>query len=546
MQKVIAVIGAKHMTVSGNKFAWVGLGAFALMLIGALTLRSWLVDDAAISFAYARNLARYGVLAPQPGAMPVEGFSNPLWVAIIAPFAGACELVVVLKTLAVGMMAWVCFRMASAFRKEGLIEANIALLLLACQPAVVIWSFSGLENPLYLAAGLELLVRVCRAASGRASVKDACAAGFASACLALTRPEGIIYAPLFVMAALLSGNRQGVLKKAAFSMGIPVCVAAAYLIFRLCYFGSWVPNTYIAKGGPTLTRIVETVCLDPHTVSKLMELSASVFTRHLQSWGAIAAVALLVYAFRRGRLCGSLLGSLLFCLASASGYLLLPDDWMPELRFATLFYPAFYLLLVSLCAPYGNPARVLLIIFILFSAITGYQRLCRFAQSPTISFDEVATRSDQFARWAGLLSVKRPSIMTADAGGFLIRNDLELVDLGMLCDRQIARCLGEGSSSIDLISFHNYVFDERKPTFISTRAYHGWIAKLDSDARFRRDYMPVREYIDTWILKRFGEEVFAGDFVRREFAESKPEALKMMRLEAMTLPYPFCGKPINM
>ena len=120
--KTIAVIGAKHMTVSGNKFAWVGLGAFALMLIGALTLRSWLVDDAAISFAYARNLARYGVLAPQPGAMPVEGFSNPLWVAIIAPFAGACELVVVLKTLAVGMMAWVCFRMASAFRKEGLIE----------------------------------------------------------------------------------------------------------------------------------------------------------------------------------------------------------------------------------------------------------------------------------------------------------------------------------------------------------------------------------------------------------------------------------------
>ena len=45
---------------------------------------SWLIDDAGISFAYARNLAGGFGLTAQPGVAPVEGFSNPLWTACVA------------------------------------------------------------------------------------------------------------------------------------------------------------------------------------------------------------------------------------------------------------------------------------------------------------------------------------------------------------------------------------------------------------------------------------------------------------------------------
>jgi hypothetical protein len=51
-----------------------------------IPLFGWIIDDAGISFVYARNLASGHGLVSQPGLPPVEGFSNPLWVFMMAPF----------------------------------------------------------------------------------------------------------------------------------------------------------------------------------------------------------------------------------------------------------------------------------------------------------------------------------------------------------------------------------------------------------------------------------------------------------------------------
>src|SRR5690348_6795119 len=57
---------------------------FALFVIHGLRFGGWLIDDAGISFAYARNLAAGAGLVAQAGHAPVEGFSNPLWTLLIA------------------------------------------------------------------------------------------------------------------------------------------------------------------------------------------------------------------------------------------------------------------------------------------------------------------------------------------------------------------------------------------------------------------------------------------------------------------------------
>jgi hypothetical protein len=45
------------------------------------------VDDAAISFSYARNFAEgFGLGALYPGAARVEGYSNLLWVILLGSF----------------------------------------------------------------------------------------------------------------------------------------------------------------------------------------------------------------------------------------------------------------------------------------------------------------------------------------------------------------------------------------------------------------------------------------------------------------------------
>ena len=43
----------------------------------------WIVDDAATTFAYARSLAAGEGAVLQPGANPVEGYSNPAWLAVL-------------------------------------------------------------------------------------------------------------------------------------------------------------------------------------------------------------------------------------------------------------------------------------------------------------------------------------------------------------------------------------------------------------------------------------------------------------------------------
>jgi hypothetical protein len=44
----------------------------------ALSFGVWIIDDAAISFAYSRNLATGHGLVAQLGDAPIEGYSNPL------------------------------------------------------------------------------------------------------------------------------------------------------------------------------------------------------------------------------------------------------------------------------------------------------------------------------------------------------------------------------------------------------------------------------------------------------------------------------------
>src|SRR5688572_25266220 len=62
------------------------LGSLATtFLLGA---HAWayrfLTDDAFISFRYARNLARGAGLVFNPGEAPVEGYTNFLWVLLLA------------------------------------------------------------------------------------------------------------------------------------------------------------------------------------------------------------------------------------------------------------------------------------------------------------------------------------------------------------------------------------------------------------------------------------------------------------------------------
>ena len=55
----------------------------AVFALHAVLYGRWIVDDAGITFAYARSLATGAGPVLQPGAEAVEGWSNPAWLALL-------------------------------------------------------------------------------------------------------------------------------------------------------------------------------------------------------------------------------------------------------------------------------------------------------------------------------------------------------------------------------------------------------------------------------------------------------------------------------
>ena len=128
------------------------LVALAIFAAHAALFGGWIVDDAGITFAYARNLASGQGIVAQPGVPPVEGYSNPTWM-FVAAAAYALHLFVLPwtpKVLAAvcAVAAFVVMWRDLGRRGAGPWISGIALGLLAACSGFVIWTISGLENAL--------------------------------------------------------------------------------------------------------------------------------------------------------------------------------------------------------------------------------------------------------------------------------------------------------------------------------------------------------------------------------------------------------------
>ena len=165
----------------------------------------WEVDDAGITFAYARSVATGAGPVLQPGAPPVEGFSDPAWLALLAfgrglglfdhgTWFGVPDYVAYPKTLALVLLAVVFgafLAAASAVSRHPAAVTAVAGCACALIPSFVIWSVSGLENALLAAAvAVQVAVLVRRRDALAGGPLPALACGLLAALAALTRPEG--------------------------------------------------------------------------------------------------------------------------------------------------------------------------------------------------------------------------------------------------------------------------------------------------------------------------------------------------------------------
>ena len=162
----------------------------------------------------------------QPGSVPVEGFSNPTWVAVLAvgralhlfdhgSWFGTPDLVLYPKLVALlccfGVFA-LMFSIARTVSRRPVAITLAAGTATAAVPSFVIWTTSGLENGLFALVVMAIAAVLARTAvSGRLlDPRTAVAVGILAALAALTRPDGIVFLAAFPIATVLTvGPRDG-------------------------------------------------------------------------------------------------------------------------------------------------------------------------------------------------------------------------------------------------------------------------------------------------------------------------------------------------
>ena len=469
-------------------------------------LSGWMVDDAAITFAFSENFATGHGLVLHPGLPREEAYSTTSWMLILAGMRWL-GFSVAASAKALGVLFAIAALTASAWTTQKLLPSNTfarlapLLLVLPLGAPFIIWSVSGLEHSFEAA----LLAAIVAAAVWRP--ESTRAATVCLTLLALTRPE----APLLVAAVFstytIHAVREG--RPRAWIRHWPVALipAAAYLgllVFRLDYFGALLPNPFYAKATKS-------------TFSHLLNLQGGGW-EYVLGWMAHTGVQTLLpfipFLPRSAPLAVRLTLSLVIAQFVFTIYA--GGDWMGCYRFTSAITPLLAVpagVAVAAATRSIGRHRALLLSSALacFLALASARALAEFRADPTTPVATVTHVGERFVALAKTLGVRSPTLAHHDAGGTSYRSGIVLIDFAGLGNRTIARHMDDPQFIRD------YVFETVRPTFVfgTDALFAAGKSRLRQDPRFEQRYLPV-EFVGDPLMNA------ALSHVRRDLVHAAP------------------------
>ncbi|MGI5126747.1 hypothetical protein ACQEVB_08005 [Pseudonocardia sp. CA-107938] len=488
--------------------AWIlrtALALFGVLVPAALFVwhagqyGSWEIDDAGITFAYARSVANGLGPVLQPGQPPVEGFSDPAWLALLVvghwlglfdhgTWFGVPDYVAYPKTLATLLVTGtlVAFHAAaSAVSRRPALVTLLGGCILAAIPSFVIWCVSGLENSLLVFAVVTAAAVMVRAQARGAlnTWLPAVLCGLLAALAALTRPEGLIYAGAYPLAVLLVGRGRilptiGALVASLVAFAVP---SGAYLLWRITTFGELLPTTAVAKsqGLPTAESFAK--------VTQLVGYAG---------WlGVLVGVVLVGVALAGPARNGLVVLLVPLALALAAFGILVPD-WMEQYRFAAPVW-ALGALVVALSAVEvvgGLRWRGRIVVGVMGAvaivlSATGWDGAMReFRAKPTAPMCLIVVNSaHEFNAYLQALGRTSGTLFAPELGGTALVGTSIVTDGGGLAEPVMARFW----RAKDTAGIRDYILEQVRPTFLKAHGEFRPFMGFDGDPRFQADYVEI-------------------------------------------------------
>ena len=208
----------------------------------------WLCDDAFISFRYAKNLADGHGLRFNISDAPIEGYSNFLWVVLLA---GARRVGLDIPTtawvLSIASAALLFFALAghlARHRRASAWTILLPLLVAATLPPLAAWSTSGLAT---MPAALAVFV-LWDSLFGHERPRPGLALPASVVAVLLRADTFLLVGLVHALALGLGGWREpGRLRTLLISAAVAALTFAGLTWFRWSYFGDWLPNTARVK-----------------------------------------------------------------------------------------------------------------------------------------------------------------------------------------------------------------------------------------------------------------------------------------------------------
>jgi hypothetical protein len=228
-------------------------GVIALLVVLAWANR-FMQDDAFISFRYARHLVEGHGLVWNVGER-IEGYTNFLWVLVVAlglflgadavVWSQAAGLLLFAGTL---LMSW---RLLGEVTKDEAVSL-VALAVLGTNYTVCIYATGGLETQLQAFACVSVATLAATGMRrGQWSTRELVALSAAMAAALLTRLDSAIVcvvAAAFCAASWRRAPQAVFLRRMLLLAGPVTLLVGGWLLWKLSYYGSVLPNTFRVKG----------------------------------------------------------------------------------------------------------------------------------------------------------------------------------------------------------------------------------------------------------------------------------------------------------
>jgi arabinofuranosyltransferase len=486
--------------------------ALGLLIAAAhmLYYRGWSMDDPYITFRYLDHWVSGHGLVFNVGEAPVEGYSNFLWLLLLAPcrvLFGADSLMLAAQTLgfilalATGpLLVWTWQRTGPPAKDAAPLWRWLPLYLWAFSGPAMFWAVGGLEAPL-----VALLVTAALAAIQLHWDLDARLAAPMAVIfllLALSRPEGAMYGVAFYAATATHWPRRAPSANRAWSLSLAVFLVgvALYTAWRWWHFGTPVPNTYWAKvGGP----------LWPRLLMGLEHLGDTI----LMTAGLPLLAWIGLWAWPRGP---AIRAAGLFAFLQLAFIVWVGGDWMPGARFLVPAVPCLILLgtaglrrswdgLTTVTRKRWLPDLLILILLVWLGAALIAERCATREVVRLLRAGRLTEPLLEAATWLGTHAAPGDTVAGEEAGIIPFATDRRFLDLLGINDAHLARVPGAMNDKMDV----DHVVNQWRPDWVlllttpgetsaEIRYHTGAGRRLGTSAAFRSHYTEVHEIPRQW------------------------------------------------